>query len=68
MAAKRTREEDRVALEKKVREKAKGGRSAKPEELEGLRRLHKRLKRVQRKIQGKAARIAMAAGKKPKAA
>ncbi len=69
MATKRTREEDKVALEKKVLETAKGGPPAKPEELEGLRRLHKRLKRVQRKIQGKAARIAMASGtKKPKAA
>ena len=68
MAVKRTREEEKVALEKKVREKARGEHPVKPEEVESLRRLHKRLKRVQRKIRGKAARIARAAGTKPKAA
>ncbi len=68
MAGKRTREEDTVVLEKKVRECDTGKQSAKSEEAGGVRRLHKRLKRIQRKISGKAARIAMAAGKKPKAA
>ncbi len=68
MAAKRTPDEDRVALEKKVKEHTGGARPATPEEAARVRRLRKRLKRVQRKIRGKAARVAMAAGKKPKAA
>ena len=68
MAAKRTREEDKTALEKKVREQAGGAAPAASEEAVRVRRLRKRLKRVQRKIRGKAARIAMAAGAKSKAA
>ncbi len=66
MANKRTRDEDRTALEQKVKERQADG-----ENLEGeknVRRLRKRLKRVQRKIRGKAARIAKAAGEKAKAA
>ncbi len=68
MAGKRTHEEDRVALEKKVRERSTGEHPAGSSGAGALRRLRKRLKRVQRNIRGKAARIAMAAGKKPKAA
>ncbi|MDD9859382.1 MAG: hypothetical protein OXU40_02920 [Nitrospira sp.] len=68
MAGKRTCDEDRIALAKHVREKAKEEHPAGSEGAERLRRLRKRLKRVQRKIRGKAARIAMAAGKKSKAA
>lgn len=66
MANKRTREEDKTALEQKVKEKRAG--SENPEGDEAVRRLRKRLKRVQRKIRDKAARIAKAAGKKAKAA
>ncbi len=66
MGNRKTREEDRAALEKKVVEKRAGSENPKGEN--ELRRLHKRLKRVQRKIRGKAARIAQAAGKKSKAA
>ncbi len=68
MTRKRTSEEDRIALAKHVREKAAEEHSAGSEGAGVVRRLRKRLKRVQRKIRGKAARIAMAAGKKSKAA
>ncbi len=66
MGKKRTTEEDLGALKKKVTE----GR-AKSENAEGdetLRSLHKHLKRAQRKVRAKAARISQAAGKKKAAA
>lgn len=66
MANKRTQEEDRVVLEKKVKERRAG--SENPEGDKNVRQLRKRLKRVQRKIRSGAARIARAAGKKAKAA
>ncbi len=66
MSTKQTMEEDLKTLKKKVAE----GR-AKKENAEGaksLRSLHKHLKRAQRKVRSKAARIAKAAGKKKAAA
>ncbi len=66
MANRRTRDEDKAALEQKVRERRASGET--PEGEKDVRRLRKRLKRVQRKIRGKAARIARAAGKKARAA
>lgn len=66
MGKKRTIEEDLGLLKKKVAE----GR-AKSENAEGdesLRSLHKHLKRAQRKVRSKAARVAQAAGKKKAAA
>ena len=66
MANKRTRDEDKTALEQKVKERQAS--SENPEGEKDVRQLRKRLKRVQRKICGKAARIAKAAGKKAKAA
>ena len=66
MANKRTQEEDSAVLEKKVRERRAD--SENPEGDRNLRQLRKRLKRVQRKILGRAARIANAAGNKAKAA
>ena len=62
MAKKRTVEEDLGVLEKKVTE----GRtkSENPEGDAGLRRLRRHLKRTQRKVRARAARIAQAAGKK----
>ncbi len=62
MAKKRTVEEDLGVLEKKVTE----GRtkSENPEGDAGLRRLRRYLKRTQRKVRVRAARIARAAGKK----
>ncbi len=68
MARKRTQEDDKVALEQKVRAKTGSEHPVNADEAKDLRRLRKRLKRTQRKINGKAARIAMAAGKKSKAA
>jgi hypothetical protein len=62
MGKKRSVEDDLGALKKKV-----GEGCAKGEKAEGdavLRSLRKRLKRVQRKISSRAARIAQAAGKK----
>ncbi len=66
MANRRTRDEDKAALEQKVRERRASSET--PEGEKDVRRLRKRLKRVQRKIRGKAARIARAAGKKARAA
>lgn len=66
MANKRTHEDDKAVLEKKVKERRAG--SDNPEGDKDARRLRKRLKRVQRKIRCKAARITRAAGKKAKAA
>ena len=62
MAKKRTVEEDLGVLEKKVTE----GRtkSENPERDAGLRRLRRHLKRAQRKVRVRAARIARASGKK----
>ena len=62
MAKKRTMEEDLGVLKKKVTE----GR-AKTENQEGdagLRRLRRHLKRTQRKVRARVARIAQASGKK----
>ncbi len=66
MAKKRTQEEDKAILEKKVRERRAG--SENPEGDPDARKLRKRLKRVQRKISLRASRIAKAAGNKAKAA
>ena len=66
MAKKRTREEDKAALEKKVKERRAG--SENPEGDKEVRQLRKRLKRVQRKICSREARIARSAGKQAKAA
>ena len=66
MAKKRTQEEDKAVLEKKVRERRAG--SENPEGDPDARQLRKRLKRVQRKIRLRASRIAKAAGNKAKAA
>jgi len=66
MASKRTQEEETAVLEKKVKERRAGSES--PEGDKDVRQLRKRLKRVQRKIRGKAARIAKAAGAKANAA
>ena len=66
MANKRTREDDKAVLEKKVEERR--ANSENPEGDKDARQLRKRLKRVQRKICCRTARIAKAAGKKAKAA
>lgn len=66
MAKKRTQEEDKAILEKKVKERRAGNEN--PEGDPGARQLRKRLKRVQRKIRLRASRIATAAGNKTKAA
>jgi hypothetical protein len=66
MANKRTQEDDKAVLEKKVKERR--ANSENPEGDKDARQLQKRLKRVQRKIRCKAGRIARAAGKKAKAA
>ncbi|MCY4131832.1 MAG: hypothetical protein OXF39_04210 [Nitrospira sp.] len=66
MAKKRTQEEDKAILEKKVKERRAG--SENPEGDPDARQLRKRLKRVQRKIRLRASRIATAAGSKAKAA
>ncbi len=66
MAKKRTQEEDKAILEKKVQERRAG--SENPEGDPDARKLRKRLKRVQRKISLRASRIAKAAGNKAKAA
>ncbi len=66
MAKKRTQEEDKAILEKKVQERRAG--SENPEGDPDARKLRKRLKRVQRKICLRASRIAKAAGNKAKAA
>ncbi len=66
MAKKRTLEEDKTILEKKVKEGRAG--SENPEGDPDARQLRKRLKRAQRKIRLKASRIATAAGNKAKAA
>ncbi|MCY4613911.1 MAG: hypothetical protein OXB94_09870 [Nitrospira sp.] len=66
MANKRTQEDDKAVLEKKVTERRAG--SDNPEGDKDVRRLRKRLKRVQRKMRLRVARIAKAAGKKAKAA
>ena len=62
MAKKRTMEEDLGALKKKIAE----GRTKieNPEGDAGLRRIRRHLKRTQRKVRARAARIAQAAGKK----
>ena len=62
MAKKRTMEEDLGVLKKKVTE----GRtkSENPEGDRALRQLRRYLKRTQRKVRSRAARIAQAAGKK----
>jgi len=62
MTKKRTMEEDLGALKKKVTEGR--SKSANPEGDAGLRRLRRHLKRTQRKVQARAARIVQAAGKK----
>lgn len=59
---KRSLADDVGALKKKVTEGC--AKSEKTEGDAGLRRLRKRLKRVQRKISVRVARIAQAAGKK----
>lgn len=66
MAKKRTQEEDKAGLEKKVQERRAG--SENPEGDPDARKLRKRLKRVQRKISLRASRITKAAGNKAKAA
>lgn len=66
MAKKRAQEEDKAALEKKVKERRSG--SENPEGDRDARQLRKRLKRVQRKISLRASRIAQAAGNKAQAA
>ena len=62
MGKKRSLADDLGALKKKVTEGC--AKTEKTEGDAGLRRLRKRLKRVQRKISVRAARIAQAAGKK----
>ncbi len=66
MAKRRSVEEDQTALQEKVRTAL--GKTENPEGDDSLRALRKRLKRSQRKIRGRAARIAQAAGKKGKTA
>ena len=66
MAKKRTQEEDKAVLEKKVKESRANSKN--PEGDRDARNLRKRLKRVQRKIRLRASRIAKAAGNKAKAA
>ncbi len=66
MASKRTQEDDKAVLEKKVKERR--ANSENPEGDKDVRQLRKRLKRVQRKIRLGASRIAKAAAEKPKAA
>jgi hypothetical protein len=65
MGKKRTREEDLGILKKKVAEGQAKGESPGND---SLRTLHKHLKRTQRKVRSRAARIAQAAGKKKLAA
>ena len=65
MAKRRTLEEDKSTLQKKVRTLL--GKVGDSKVSESLRELRKRLKRTQRKIRSRAARIAQAAGKKGKA-
>ncbi|MDT7043660.1 hypothetical protein [Candidatus Nitronereus thalassa] len=66
MGKKRTMEEDLGVLKKKVAEGR--GKSQNPEGNDSLRSLRKHLKRTQRKVRSRAARIAQAAGKKKAAA
>jgi len=66
MGKKRTIEEDLGVLKKKVSEGR--AKSENTEGYESLRSLHKHLKRAQRKVRSKAARVAQAAGKKKAAA
>lgn len=66
MATNRTLEEDKGVLEKKVKERRAASQN--PEGEKDVRRLRKRLKRVQRKIRSKTARVAKAAGTPSKAA
>ena len=66
MVNKRTQKDDKAVLEEKVKERR--ATSENPEGDKDARQLRKRLKRVQRKICLRAARIARAAGKKAKAA
>lgn len=66
MATNRTLEEDKGVLEKKVKERRAASQN--PEGEKDVRQLRKRLKRVQRKIRRKTARVAKAAGTPAKAA
>lgn len=66
MATNRTLEEDKGVLEKKVKERRAASQN--PEGEKDVRQLRKRLKRVQRKIRSKTARVAKAAGTPSKAA
>ena len=66
MATNRTLEEDKGVLEKKVKERRAASQN--PEGEKDVRRLRKRLKRVQRKIRSKTVRVAKAAGTPSKAA
>lgn len=66
MATNRTLEEDKGILEKKVKERRAASQN--PEGEKDVRQLRKRLKRVQRKIRSKTARVAKAAGTPSKAA
>lgn len=58
----RSLQEDKTTLQTKFASHRKKEHGA--EEELAVRRLHKRLKRVQRKLRSRAARIAQAAGKK----
>ena len=62
MAKKRTMEEDLGTLKIKVTEGQ--AKTENPEGDAGLRRLRRHLKRIQRKVRARVARIAQAAGKK----
>lgn len=62
MAKKRSQETDKHELQKKVKERR--AQSENPEGDRALRLLRRRLKRVQRKLRNRAARIKQAAGKK----
>ena len=66
MAKRRTIEEDETALQKKIGPLL--SKTDNPEADPNLRALRKRLKRTQRKINSRAARITQAAGKKGKTA
>lgn len=66
MATNRTLEEDKGVLEKKVKERRAASQN--PEGEKDVRQLRKRLKRVQRKIRSKTARVAKSAGTPSKAA
>ncbi len=66
MATNRTLEEDKGVLEKKVKERRAASQN--PEGEKDVRQLRKRLKRVQRKIRSKTARVDKAAGTPSKAA